>query len=91
VAVKTWAPSVRAAVRLGLVLLSAAAIVTSVSFWVLSDEDPTRTFLDVLPVLIPASYTGVGALLSTLRPANNVGWLCLLIGAVWGSLSRPTG
>jgi hypothetical protein len=60
-------------------------IVTTAVFWVLgSDDRASHLFANLFSLVVPAVYAGVGVVLTTRRPENSVGWLCLLIGLAWG-------
>ncbi len=84
-------PSRRPALLLTLVVLSSVAMVASIAGWVLSDETALHTVLDMVEVVIPGAYVVVGTLLSTRRPENAVGWLCLVIGLAWSIIVAADG
>lgn len=68
-----------------LTLLVFLAISASVTFWVLGpDQGASDLFVNLFALVVPAVYAGVGVVLTSHRPENGVGWLCLLIGLVWG-------
>jgi hypothetical protein len=72
---------------LSLALL--AAIAASAVFWLLDRDHqaPSELAINLFSVVVPAVYAGVGAVLTARRPGNSVGWLCLMIGLVWGILN----
>lgn len=74
----------------GLTLLALALVVATAVFALLDVGSATgqsgsgsNVLLDLLFLVLPVSFSAVGALLATRRPENGVGWLCLTIGVLW--------
>ncbi len=80
----------RPALARGLVVLSLVLAVATSVFGLL-DPDSSGTFLGILFLVIPLSFSAVGGLLAVRRPENCIGWLCLAIGLLWSLLGTGYG
>jgi len=80
---KTFRPALARVLTLLSLLLAAVTVV----FGLLDPTgDSSGTFLGILFLIIPLSFSGVGGLLAVRRPENCIGWLCLAIGVLQRTL-----
>lgn len=80
---KTFRPALARVLTLLSLLLAAVTVV----FGLLDPTgDSSGTFLGILFLIIPLSFSGVGGLLAVRRPEKCIGWLCLAIGVLQRTL-----
>jgi hypothetical protein len=71
--------------RWGLIGLGAVLVLTAFTFLLLDRSKGTPQLLaDLFFLAVPTAWAVVGGLVAARHPDNQVGWLCLTIGLLWG-------